>query len=100
MVMPGRKPPNRERKPVDRERTSIEEKFPILYGYRKVFAYVFSHLVLILLIYTGYLDIRTESIALGLLDCLKYMFMALAAGSGLEHMGRGLRSLVNRDRNS
>jgi hypothetical protein len=74
------------------------ERFPLLYGYRKVFAYIFTHLVLILLIYTGVLDVRTESIALGLLDCLKYMFMALAAGSGLEHMGRGLRSLTSRPR--
>jgi hypothetical protein len=94
-------PPNRNKPPLTSRPAPdrpAAELFPLLYGYRKVFAYIFTHLVLILLIYTGVLDVRTESIALGLLDCLKYMFMALAAGSGLEHMGRGLRSLVGRER--
>jgi hypothetical protein len=81
----------------DSKVTESKEPFPIWYGYRKVFAYIFTHLVLILLIYTGYLDIRTENIAVAILDCLKYMFMALAAGSGLEHLGRGLRSIIGKD---
>jgi len=94
MTKPNHQTPKTPPKTPEDDTGSVQ----LLFGYRKVFAYIFTHLVLILLIYTGVLDVRTESIALGLLDCLKYMFMALAAGSGLEHIGRGIRSIVDKPR--